>query len=446
MVRSLSKLVSDARPTAFHQMLATLANEGRLMRLYTQNVDGIDTSLPPLVTSIPLSMKGPWPRTIQLHGGLGKMVCSKCNHLSDFEAALFQGPLPPPCTACMETDKVRTDHAGKRSHGIGRLRPRIVLYNEHNPDEEAIGTVVSADLRTRPDALIVVGTSMKIPGVKRIVREMCGVIRGRKNGLTVWINHEPPPVGKEFEDCWDLVVKGSCDEVASRADMRRWDDDGMDHKSCTELEVEHAKQRDGEINVVIQSTKTQNEHDILTPTAKVKDETNIMTPFAKTKDEPSILTPAASPRPQLSQPSKIKLTLKPPKLTGPLDKKISGPSKIISKSSLPSHKPKSSSSRPPVKKLASSENSKIDAAFKVSKPIQPSKQKPKAKSAPKGSRASLSEDKLCIAMVPISPPPARNNGLLQFSHVIFPNLNKRRSEEIISPTGPLPSRMEHLLN
>lgn len=445
MVRSLSKLVSDARPTAFHQMLATLANEGRLMRLYTQNVDGIDTSLPPLVTSIPLSMKGPWPRTIQLHGGLEKMVCSKCRHLSDFEAALFQGPLPPPCTACVETDKVRTDHAGKRSHGIGRLRPRIVLYNEHNPDEEAIGTVVSADLRTRPDALIVVGTSMKIPGVRRIVREMCGVIRGRKDGLTVWINHEPPPLGKEFEDCWDLIVKGSCDEVASRADMRRWDDDSTDHKPCTEMEVERAIQRDGEVNVVIESTK----HIIQT----------------------AILTPAASPRPKFSKPPKITLKLKSPKPIKSLDKKILKSKNIKSNLNPPSFKAKASSIKPSTKKGAAPCNAKIDATFKTSKPIQAEYKKPKSKSAPKAGHVSTSEDELSsiMPMAPISPQAARNNGPLQSpSKVIFPNLMKgqdysvgasngdvisldpstkrRRSEEILSPTGPIPMGFRLLLH
>lgn len=266
MVRGLSKLASDAKPTAFHHLLATLAEQGRLMRLYTQNVDGIDTSLTPLATSIPLANKGPWPRTIQLHGGLEKMVCSKCNHLSDFEPALFDGPLPPPCRQCTEADKVRTDHAGKRSHGIGRLRPRIVLYNEHNPDDEAIGTVVSSDLRGRPDAVIVVGTSMKIPGVRRIVREMCGVVRARRDGLAVWVNHDSPPVGKEFEECWDLVVKGSSDDVANFVKMRRWNDDGIDVKCCTESEAEKAMQEKG-IQVLIESSQNGVANSMPTPAA-----------------------------------------------------------------------------------------------------------------------------------------------------------------------------------
>ena len=257
MVRGLSEQATAAQPTEFHHMLAKLASGGRLHRLYTQNVDGIETSMPPLETKVPLSHKGPWPRTVQLHGGLEKMVCSKCHLISDFEPALFNGSEAPPCKACVETDKIRTNHAGKRSHGIGRLRPRIVLYNEHNPDQEAIGAVMEADLKIRADAVIVVGTSMKIPGVRRFVREMCGLVRDRKDGLAVWINRDPPPPGKDFENCWDLVVEGDCDQVAAHANMKRWDDTSVDYQECTESDVERAKSKNSEVKVIIETAATK---------------------------------------------------------------------------------------------------------------------------------------------------------------------------------------------
>nr|POE47671.1 nad-dependent protein deacetylase hst4 [Quercus suber] len=225
MISSMSQMTKDARPTVFHHMLATIAKEGRLLRLYSQNVDGIDTGLTPLATCVPLRKndQGKWPCTIQLHGGLDKMVCSKCGELSDFDAELFTGPTPPACAACLEINSIRTEFEGKRSHGIGRLRPRMVLYNEHNPDDEAIGSVTREDLRKRPDAVIVVGTTLKVPGVRRIVREMCGVVRDRRDGVAIWVNNNLPPVSKDLEDCFDIVVQGSCDDVALRAAMPNWD-------------------------------------------------------------------------------------------------------------------------------------------------------------------------------------------------------------------------------
>ncbi|KAK7969622.1 hypothetical protein PG988_008695 [Apiospora saccharicola] len=273
MVRELAHKTKEARPTPFHHMLATLAEEGRLLRLYTQNVDGIDTAMKPLATQIPLPEKGPWPKTVQLHGGLEQMICSKCNHTSTFDGSLFHGPEPPSCKLCEELDTIRTYHAGKRSHGIGKLRPRMVLYNEYNPDEEAIANVVKADTRSRPDAVIVVGTSMKIPGVRQIVRNMCKVTRERKDGIAVWINLDPEPAGAELRDCWDIVSYG--DDV--KVDAQKYE------KSI----------RSSQLEVRIPSPS-------LSASGTVKSESRAVTPVeAKSKSiekAQGIPTPTASPK------------------------------------------------------------------------------------------------------------------------------------------------------
>ena len=248
MVRSLSEEAEKTSPTAFHHMLASLGHENRLTRLYTQNIDGIETSMPPLATQVPLNIKAPWPRTIQLHGSLDKMVCQKCRHLGDFDRDMFARPDAPECPECSRTNQFRLE-TGQRSHGVGKMRPRIVLYNEHNPDEEAITSVMNADIRSRPDALIVVGTSMKIPGVRRLVKSLCHVIKGRKNGVTMWINNEPP-TGKEFEDSFDLMVKGDCEEVARLANLRRWDDHTPEFLDESEMEQVKSK-----VSVVIETPK-----------------------------------------------------------------------------------------------------------------------------------------------------------------------------------------------
>ncbi|KAJ5799490.1 uncharacterized protein N7518_001558 [Penicillium psychrosexuale] len=221
MVRSLSAEVANIKPTAFHQMLARLGIESRLKRLYTQNIDGIETSMQPLATEVPLNVKGSWPVTIQLHGSIEKMVCQKCCYLDNFNPDMFMKADPPACTECIETDEAR-QIGGHRSHGIGRMRPRIVLYNEHNPDEEAITSVMNADIKSRPRVLIVAGTSLKIPGVRRLVKSLCTMIRSRKDGVTMFINNEPPS-GKEFDNCFDLIVKGSCDEVAHEVNLKSWE-------------------------------------------------------------------------------------------------------------------------------------------------------------------------------------------------------------------------------
>jgi NAD-dependent histone deacetylase SIR2 len=317
MVREMSHLTQNAKPTPFHHMLATLAEEGRLMRLYSQNVDNIDTSMPPLKTTVPLNSKGPWPKTIQLHGGLEKMVCSKCGHLSDFDGKLFEGPEPPACQECEAMDVARVA-GGLRSHGVGRLRPRMLLYNEYNVDEEAIGKVSSADIKSRPDAVIVVGTSLKIPGVRRLVKEMCQVTRGRRGGFTAWINLDPEPTGVDFKDCWDMVVRGECDEVARHVGLPHWDD-----KYCGEfLVVEGDEKVKALLQVEVKSKplsaiKTQG---ILTPSDSPRQQSP--TPASgllKLKQKPLSF---ASSQPTLTKDGKVKkkpgrkpLPTKPTKLT-----------------------------------------------------------------------------------------------------------------------------------
>ncbi|KAI9840521.1 MAG: hypothetical protein M1838_004020 [Thelocarpon superellum] len=455
MVRSLSHLVTSTEPTPFHHLLATLAQQGRLLRLYSQNVDGIDTSLPPLATDVPLSAKGPWPRTIQLHGGLGKMVCQKCNSLSNFDASLFEGPEPPSCPDCVQLDSVRTTIAGKRSHGIGKLRPRIVLYNEYNPDEDAIGAVSQADLRCRPDAIIVVGTSLKVPGVRRIVKEMCGVVRGRRNGMAIWINNGPEPMSREFDKCWDLVVRGDADEVARLANMGRWDDEITgEYQEVGEAELTRVKAEQQDPQVIINSTK------LATPTQLVQ----------------SILTPAASPYLKSTQAVHVNLGKKLPAA------KKAGPSKALATKSKPKPKPKPNSlktAKTTKKTVPSKMTQHITNTFKVTKTSNPAstvhdsvgKMTPLPKTADGLRDGSLSG---LDNLQPLDGPSSSSSPLLPFrtlppSTPTFhsslgsdigsdapgnksvamgsesPESIRAKRNEIVSPKGPLPHGLEFLL-
>jgi len=249
MVRELHGKATRAKPTQFHHLLATLATEGRLLRLYSQNVDCIETRLEPLTTAVPLQTKGPWPRTIQVHGGLEKMNCSKCGWVGPLEPERFVGAEPPDCNECLEMESVR-GVVGKRSLGVGKLRPRIVLYNEFHPDADAIGAVAEADIKARPDAIIVVGTSLKVPGVKRIVQEMCKTVRDYRGGVSVWVNEHDPPPAKDYN--FDLVVRGDCEEVARLAKMPPWDcDPESSEESFVELDPNEPPRVSSQLEVQI---------------------------------------------------------------------------------------------------------------------------------------------------------------------------------------------------
>jgi hypothetical protein len=53
-----------------------------------------------------------------------------------------------------------------------------------------------------------VGTSLKIPGTKRIVRETINAVHHTPRGKAIWVNLDPPP-SKDF----DIWIKGDCQRI-----------------------------------------------------------------------------------------------------------------------------------------------------------------------------------------------------------------------------------------
>lgn len=227
MIAQLSELTQSATPTTFHKLLRTLDERNKLLRVYTQNIDALESKsgltfgvpeieskrvkprsakgkiegaseglLPP---AEPHSQSQPsppasrlpsppieTPRCIPLHGTLQLMHCQICTHsfpLRDHLEDLASGR-PPYCPECTALEATR-QLIGKRSRGVGKLRPSVVLYNEVHKDGEEVGEAVRKDLvgsskgkgRAGADLLLVVGTSLRVPGTKRIVREFAKAVR-----------------------------------------------------------------------------------------------------------------------------------------------------------------------------------------------------------------------------------------------------------------------------
>ncbi|KAJ1966179.1 NAD-dependent deacetylase hst3 [Dipsacomyces acuminosporus] len=159
-------------------------------------------------------------KAVQLHGDLENVICTICHTKYPFTEKLaeeFCEGAPPPCPRCKEIEAIR-DLVGKRSVATGFLRPDIVLYNETHPQGELIGTLSEFDLKRRPDLLIVIGTSLKIPGVKRMVREMSRCVHACPTkakragaGKSIFINRDEPPKG--WEGVFDYYIAGDSDQA-----------------------------------------------------------------------------------------------------------------------------------------------------------------------------------------------------------------------------------------
>jgi|SRR5579859_4824115 NAD-dependent histone deacetylase SIR2 len=131
MISSLLELTTEAKPTAFHTFLDQISP--RLLRVYTQNIDSLENRFESLRSNVPLPTKSPWPKTIQLHGDLNYATCFKCQWVGRLNPEQLTPGAEMGCAECRVADDVR-QVVGKRCQGVGIIRPRVVLYNEPNPD------------------------------------------------------------------------------------------------------------------------------------------------------------------------------------------------------------------------------------------------------------------------------------------------------------------------
>lgn len=221
--------------TETHNFIKVLRDSGRLVRNYTQNIDLLEERLG-LCTDLgrgagsrarfhyktqqeprPVDIGGDSPHNggvevVLLHGSLGQLRCGICAKLSswdhpDREAATLSGQAPD-CPQCEDHSNKRTGR-GRRSLAVGRLRPDIVLYGEEHPSADLVGPLITHDLSLGPDILLIMGTSLKVHGLKVMIKEFAKAIHTR-GGKVVFINRTKPPEST-WGDVIDYWVEWDCD-------------------------------------------------------------------------------------------------------------------------------------------------------------------------------------------------------------------------------------------
>ena len=115
-----------------------------------------------------------------------------------------------------------------------------MLYDEPHPLGDDIATVQSVDLGKKPDLLIIMGTSLKVHGLKKLVKEFAKAVHQRSTptapnstqsgrtrsesslsslvdgnvGKVIFVNKTPP--SGEWSGIIDYHIEGTTDEWAER--------------------------------------------------------------------------------------------------------------------------------------------------------------------------------------------------------------------------------------
>ena len=247
--RKIREDIKHSTPT--HRFIRNLRDSRKLVRCYTQNIDGLEarqglcTDLScgkgnrsrfakkvvqkpsiPALSSFNNDQDGGC-EVVQLHGDLEVLRCNFCQKTCGWEDKGREGLLlageAPECLSCAVSDQQRRDR-GKRGTKVGTLRPNIVLYGEEHPSADMLGAITAYDLRLAPDVLLILGTSLHVHGLKTLVKEFAKSVRARPGGRgkVIFVNLSKPPesVWKHVIDYW---VSMDCDEWVSALRRHRPD-------------------------------------------------------------------------------------------------------------------------------------------------------------------------------------------------------------------------------
>lgn len=242
-ISQLKQSIDKATPGPTHDFLRTLDLKGKLLRSYTQNVDGMEERVGLVGTSAasgsgsgssssgsgsssgsvsPNSEGGRTGRAgrkgkmsakelkaiknVQLHGTIHRVRCTFCSADVEFlpeYAESFDEGVPPDCPECSARCTSLSLHSllpcqptqppvfcypasarlllSRRPLKIGTLRPSMVLYDEPHPQSDLIALFQESDMRRRPDLVLVMGTSLRVHGLKGLVKEFARVVHGDAN-------------------------------------------------------------------------------------------------------------------------------------------------------------------------------------------------------------------------------------------------------------------------
>ncbi|CAE6508237.1 unnamed protein product [Rhizoctonia solani] len=223
----LKTQIDSAHPAPVHDFLAMLDDKGKLLRSYTQNIDGLEERAG-LETqdsnTAATGNAGQRAKNVQLHGDIHRVRCTLCSASYPCSAdhiASFRTGIPPDCPECIARSDARTARAA-RALKCGTLRPAIVLYDEPHPLGDHIGAVQTSDLGKRPDLLIVMGTSLKVHGLRLLVKSFAKAVHSSRPSPSatttshsflhnvLFVNRTPPPPG-EWTSVIDYHIQGDAD-------------------------------------------------------------------------------------------------------------------------------------------------------------------------------------------------------------------------------------------
>jgi NAD-dependent SIR2 family protein deacetylase len=231
-----------AEPSDSHRFLALLEKQKQLLRVYTQNIDGLEE-----VAGV--SSK----RMVYAHGSLQWATCCRCKHkvnAAEIEDCIKKGEVPRCQVSLQKSTPTRrlarkreaSDQASQSCDGV--LKPGVTFFGEILHDN--VRKSLEAD-RDKADALIVIGTSLSVAPMSKVISYLPPSVprilinRNVVNPPSAVANDDDEEEEEEeFRDnyTFDAYLLGFCDDV-TRAVVK-------------EMKTKSGKSEEGKLLAVLQ--------------------------------------------------------------------------------------------------------------------------------------------------------------------------------------------------
>jgi NAD-dependent SIR2 family protein deacetylase len=187
------------KATPSHWFIKLLELKGKLLRLYTQNIDGLDFQL-----------KLPQDKVISVHGTLGKIECENCKEeypIEEFREKVrsnikdiynLPGEIAP-----TESTPIVCLNCGKPC-----VKPATVLYGSALPKQFFECIYDDDGDAEKIDLLFVVGTSLTVSPANSVVRVVS------RDCKRVIVNNQMVGIelGIAVDNDRDFYLEGNCDD------------------------------------------------------------------------------------------------------------------------------------------------------------------------------------------------------------------------------------------